>query len=128
MCRAQLLPCRAERQPALPVEPVGAGLHAPFGPALPSVELGDEREESRVGGIQMPGELRDLIDQLRRGDRRKRAVHGMLQQPVRIYSILPEILATASGYAWASHTFHRELPRSWPRTSPPRNVDECTFT
>lgn len=57
---ADLLPGRAQGDTGAPVQPVGARLEA-RAPALPLVELADEHQETVGGGMDVGGELRDLV-------------------------------------------------------------------
>jgi hypothetical protein len=54
------LPCRALVQAHPPAEPLGAGAESRIPPAS-GVELADEGEEARGGGIEVRGQLRDLV-------------------------------------------------------------------
>ena len=54
---------RAHIEPHAPGEPVGARAEAAI-PAVASVELADEIEEPSGGGLEVHGELRDLIAEL----------------------------------------------------------------
>ena len=66
-----LLARRAQIQAALPVEPVRAALGEAAVPTQAAVELRDEREPAVGAGVQVPGELGDLVDQRRRRDGRE---------------------------------------------------------
>ena len=59
---AHLLSGRAQIETDTPGEPLGAGAKAVV-PAGAGVELADEIEQARGGGIEMPGELGDLVTQ-----------------------------------------------------------------
>jgi hypothetical protein len=57
---AHALSSRAQVQADPPGEPLGARAEAGV-PAAADVELADEREQARGGGVEMRGQLRDLV-------------------------------------------------------------------
>jgi hypothetical protein len=57
---AQLLASGVQPDPALPIQPVRARANAPTAPALPRVEVGDEREEPKGTSVEVRGEGGDL--------------------------------------------------------------------
>jgi hypothetical protein len=59
---ADLLPGGAEVEADPPAQPVGAGAE-PVTPAAAGIELADEVEEARGGGLEMRRQLGDLIAQ-----------------------------------------------------------------
>ena len=62
-CHADALARRAHVEAHTPGEPVGARAEAVV-PAVAGVELADEIEEARGGGLEVHGELRDLVAEL----------------------------------------------------------------
>ena len=59
---AHLLASRAQVEANAPGQPLGAGAKAVV-PATTRVELADEIEQAGGGGLEMPGELGDLVTQ-----------------------------------------------------------------
>ena len=57
---ANLLARGPDVDTAFPVQPVRAGLRGGVGPAFALVELGEEREQAIVGGVEVADELGDL--------------------------------------------------------------------
>src|SRR5687768_10994136 len=57
---AHLLARGAEGDAALPVQPVGAGLRGAVRPAVAPVELGDQDQETMIGGVDVTGKGADL--------------------------------------------------------------------
>src|SRR5262245_17348859 len=58
---AHLLARRADVDAALPVEPVRTGAGGAVRPAQSCIELSDELQEAMVRGVEVPGELGDLV-------------------------------------------------------------------
>lgn len=58
------LPGRTWRDRASPREPMGARVHAPFGPTTPFVELGDQQQPAAGRRVDVGGELADLTLEL----------------------------------------------------------------
>jgi hypothetical protein len=57
---------RVQIQPYPPGEPLGTGAEARV-PAAAGVELADQGEQARGGGVQMRGELGDLVAEALQG-------------------------------------------------------------
>jgi hypothetical protein len=55
-----LLARRPQIEAALPAEPVGAGMRKAIGPALATVELGDQHQPAVVRRVEVPGQFGDL--------------------------------------------------------------------
>ena len=83
MGHAHLLPCHAQGDAALPVEPVRAGLRHRIRPTLAAIELRNHRQPAAVGGVEVPHQLGDGGGQIAIGKAlervRRMAVHGTLR-------------------------------------------------